>query len=60
MAHLHRALTFNVIKPSAFFTNRQVYHSKVVHGAGFVLSVLCGSENKQQRLLYTAITDLIL
>jgi len=50
-------LPLNLSKPSGFFTYHQVYHSKILHGARFVLSVLYGSENRQQLLLYTSLTD---
>jgi hypothetical protein len=35
---------FNLSMPSGFFTYRQVLHWKILHCAGFVLSVLYGSE----------------
>jgi hypothetical protein len=41
----------NHLKPSGFFTYHQVWHSKILLGARFVLSVLYGS------LLYTSLTD---
>jgi hypothetical protein len=30
------SVLFNLLKPSGFFTYRQVYHSKILHGARFV------------------------
>ena len=45
--------TFNHLKPSGFFTYHQVKHSKILHGASFMLSVLYGSQNKQGLLLHT-------
>jgi len=33
----------NLLKPSGFFTYRQVKHSEILHGARFALSVLYGS-----------------
>ena len=30
---------------------------KILHGARLALSVLCGSQNRQRVLLYTALTD---
>ena len=48
---------FNTLKPSGFFTYRQVEHSKILHGARFALSVLYGYQNRQRLLLYTSLTD---
>ena len=47
----------NLLKPSGFFTYHQVEHSKILHGARFALSVLCGYQNRQRLLLYTSLTD---
>jgi hypothetical protein len=49
---------FNLLKPSGNFTYHQVYHSQILHVAHIVLSVLYGSQNKQQMLTYTTSTDL--
>jgi hypothetical protein len=37
--------TFNLLKPSGFFTYHQLQHSKILHGSRFALSVLYGSQN---------------
>jgi len=47
----------NLLKLSGFFTYHLVLHSKILHGARFALSVLCGSQNKQRLLLYTSLSD---
>ena len=47
----------NLLKPSGFFTYRQVKNSEILHGARFALSVLYGSQNRQRPLLYTSLTD---
>jgi hypothetical protein len=52
-----RLLSFNLLKPSGFFTYRQVWHSEILNGARFALSVLYGSQNRQRPLLYTSLTD---
>ena len=49
--------SFNLLKPSGFFTFHQVSHSKILHGARFALSVLYGYQNRQRLLLYTSLTD---
>ena len=49
-------LLLNLLKPSGFSKYHQVYHSKILHGARFALSVLCGYQNRQRLLLYTALT----
>jgi hypothetical protein len=49
-------VAFNHLKPSGFFTYHQVEHSKILHGARFVLSVLYGSQNRQRSLMYTSLT----
>ena len=36
----------NLLKPSGFFTYHKVEHSKIVHGARFALSVLCGYQKR--------------
>jgi len=41
-------LLLHLLKPSGFFTYRQVQYSKILHGARFALSVLYGSENRQR------------
>ena len=51
------SLIFNLLKPSGFFPYRQVWHSKILYGTRFVLSVLYGYQNRQCLLLYTALTD---
>jgi hypothetical protein len=48
---------FNLLKPSGFFTYHQVSYLKILHGARFALSVLYGSQNRQQPLLYTSWAD---
>jgi hypothetical protein len=48
---------FNLLKRSGSFTYLQVKHSKILHGACFVLSVLYVSQNRQRLLLYTLLTD---
>ena len=50
-------LRVNLLKPSGFFTYRQVYNSKILQGALFALSVLCGYQNRQRLLFYTSLTD---
>ena len=50
----------NILNPSGFFTYRQVENSKILHGARFALSVLCGYQNRQRLLLCTALTDWLL
>jgi len=47
---------FNLSKPGGFFTSHQAEYSKILHGGGFVLSVLCGSHNKHRLLLYTSLS----
>ena len=47
----------NLLKPSGFFTYHHVLHSKILLGARFALSVLCGYQNRQRLLLYTSLTD---
>ena len=54
--YLTYKLYMNLLKPSGFFTCHQVEHSKILHGARFVLSVLYGYQNRQQLLLYTTLT----
>jgi hypothetical protein len=51
---LPTSMDINLLKPSGFFTYRQVVHSKILHGARFALSVLYGSQNRQRLLLYTS------
>jgi hypothetical protein len=48
---------FNLLQSSGFFTYHQVFHPKILHGASFALSVLCGSQNTQRPLLYTLLSD---
>ena len=56
--HLCRRLVvINLLKPSGCFTYRQGWHSKILHGARFALSVLYGYQNRQRLLLYTSLTD---
>jgi hypothetical protein len=45
--------TINLLKRSGFFMYHQVCHSEIVHGARFAMSVLYGSQRRQQPLLYT-------
>ena len=52
-------LYINLLKSSGFLTYHQVQHSKILHGSRFVLSVLCGSQNRQRLLLYTSLTGLV-
>jgi hypothetical protein len=47
----------NRLKPSGFFTYRQVEHSKTLHGARFAFSVLFGSKNRQRSLPYSTLAD---
>jgi len=47
----------NLLKPSGFFTYHQVEHSKILHVVRFAFSVLYGSQNRLQPLLYTLLTD---
>ena len=51
--------TFNLLNSSGFFTYHQVYHSTILHGARFALSVLYGYQNRQRLLLYTALSWLV-
>ena len=53
-------IMINLLKPSGFFTYHQVEHSKILHGALFALSVLCGYQNKQRLFPYTSLTDWLL
>jgi hypothetical protein len=48
---------FKLLKPSGFFTYHQVQQSKILHGARFELSVLCGSQNRQRPLFCASLTD---
>ena len=50
----------NFLKPSGYFTYHKVQYSKILRGAPFALSVLCGSQNIQRLLLYTSLTDWLL
>ena len=50
-------MTFNLSKPSSFFTYHQVRHSKILQCALFLLSVLCGSQKRQRLLPYAALAD---
>jgi hypothetical protein len=50
----------NLLKPSGFFMYHQLQHSKILHGARFVWSVLYGSQNRQRLLLYTSLIDWLL
>jgi hypothetical protein len=47
----------NVLKLSSFVKYRQVYHSKILHGARFAFNDLYGSKSRQRPLLYTSLTD---
>ena len=51
------SLCINLLKVSGYFSYSQVEHSKILHGARFAFSVLCGYQNRQRLLLYTALTD---
>ena len=51
------AQRLNLLNPSGCFTYRQVYHSKILHGARCALSVLYGYQNRQRLLLCTSLTD---
>jgi 1,4-alpha-glucan branching enzyme len=51
---------FNHSKPSGFFTYHKTKHSKILHGARFVFSVLYGSQNRERPLLYTLLNYLFL
>ena len=53
-------IKINLLKPSGFFTYRQVEHSKILHGARFTLSVLYGYQNRQRLFPYTSLTDWLL
>jgi len=46
----------NLLKPSGYFTY-QVKLSQIAHGAHIALCVVCGSENKQQLVPYTSLSD---
>ena len=48
--------SFNLLKPSGYFTYHQVWHSKILHGTRFALSVLYGYQNRQRPLLCTSLT----
>jgi len=50
----------NLLKSSGFFTYHQAWHSNILHGLRFALSVLYGSQNRQRPLLHTSLTDWLL
>jgi hypothetical protein len=53
-----RTGSINLLKPSGNFTYHQVQHPQILRSAHTVyLCVLYGSQNKQQLLPYTALTD---
>jgi hypothetical protein len=54
------SMYINLLKLSGFVTYHQVYISKILHGARFALSVLCGYQNRQRFLLYALLTDWLL
>jgi hypothetical protein len=52
-----RSYILNLLKPSGFFTYRQVEHSKILHGTRIALSVLYGFQNRRRILFYTSLTN---
>ena len=52
-----KVFVINLLKPSCYFKFDQVKNLKILHGARFELSVLCGYQNRQLLLLYTTLTD---
>jgi hypothetical protein len=59
-AYLYTTSFVKVLKPSGFFTYHRVSDSKILHGARFTMSALCGFENRQRLLLCTSLTDWLL
>jgi hypothetical protein len=48
----------NLLHPSGFFLCTTRFNiQKFLHGAGFALSVLYRSQNRQRHLLYASVTD---
>jgi hypothetical protein len=49
-------INVKLLNPKGFFTYHQVYHSKILNGVRFALSVLYRSQNRQRVLLYALLT----
>jgi hypothetical protein len=52
-----RQIVRNRLKPARYFTYRQVKHKKLWMVITLHLCVLCGSQNEQQLLPHTSLTD---